>query len=78
MIEFKDGNKTYYYDPATQNLTDAQGVSLYISSNTLENINTANLTLFIGDLFKKIYEARDHFETLCNTDKGLSVIWERP
>ena len=47
MIEFKDGNKTYYYDPATQNLTDAQGVSLYISSNTLENINTANLTLFI-------------------------------
>ena len=78
MIEFKDGDKTFYYDPVTQNLTDAQGVSLFIPSSTLENIIHSNLTLFIGDLFNKIYEAREHFETLCDTDKGLGIIWERP
>ena len=74
-LEGKDG-KIFYYDPIRQMVYDEQGNGIAVEEN-LSEVKSANLAIYLEDLFESFYEIRNKFNRDCRLDRDDDIIWSR-
>lgn len=68
------GSRTYYYDKNQSCVLDIYGNRIYVKEK-LDEIKEQNLSLYLDDLFKELYEIQDKFDRDCWYDKKEDILW---